>query len=176
MCFAVTPVGIFVRVGVMSAGSTLCVDVCELMWRTAVSDKGMLSLFMPPLRHFHQDVLDISITLFFFFFFFTVDLTSYIMFRFSSQRTAQQAKERSQTKKSAAASKVASDITRFFIKKWNGKAGLDKTLWEVSNNAVIFPPEHTLRSHREIKIKDWLSFEFKSLEDQHLLTFWWNPL
>lgn len=32
-------------------------------------------------------------------------------------RTAQQAKERSQTKKSAAASKVASDITRFFIKK-----------------------------------------------------------
>ncbi|XP_069377575.1 DNA annealing helicase and endonuclease ZRANB3 isoform X2 [Paralichthys olivaceus] len=34
-------------------------------------------------------------------------------------RTAQQAKERSRIRKSAAASKVASDISRFFIRKWN---------------------------------------------------------
>lgn len=41
---------------------------------------------------------------------------------FISQRTAQQAKDRSQMKRGQAASKLASDITRFFAKKWDALA------------------------------------------------------
>lgn len=79
---------------------------------------GGLWMFMPLPRHFHLEMLNILIPLFFSAQ--TADLTSYITFHFSSQRTAQQAKERSQMKRSQQASKVASDITRFLIKKWNG--------------------------------------------------------
>lgn len=41
------------------------------------------------------------------------------MVHVSLQRTAQQAKERSQVKKGEAASRLSSDITRFFMKKWD---------------------------------------------------------
>lgn len=90
-------------------------DVSKLMWRTARSDKGMLVLFMPPLRHFNLEMLNILISLFSSEQ--TADLTLTSCSIFPPQRTAQQAKERSQMRKSAAASKVASDISRFFIKK-----------------------------------------------------------
>lgn len=71
-------------------------------------------MFMPPLRRFNLEMLDVLIALF------SSDLTSYIMLHVPPpppQRTAQQAKERSQEKKSVAASKVASDISRFFFRK-----------------------------------------------------------
>lgn len=123
MCFTFTPESLFVRVGVSLEGDASYFDVSKLMWRTARSDKGILSLFMPPFRHFNLEMLNILIC-FFFSPSFSADcrFNSYIMlsFFFSPQRTAQQAKERSQMRKSAAASKVASDISRFFIRKWSG--------------------------------------------------------
>ena len=115
MSFTVTPESLFVSVGVSLEQDASNVDVYKLMWRTVRSDKGILSVFMPPLRHFNLEMLNILISLFSSVP--TADLTSYIMFHFSPQRTAQQAKERSKTRKSVAASKVASDISRFFIRK-----------------------------------------------------------
>lgn len=64
MCFTFTPESIFVGVGVSSEGNASYFDVSKLMWRTAHSDKGILSLFMPPLRHFNLEMLNILITLF----------------------------------------------------------------------------------------------------------------
>lgn len=115
MCFTFMPESIFVRVGVILEGNASYFDVSKLMWRTARSDKGMLVLFMPPLRHFNLEMLNILISLFSSEQ--TADLTLTSCSIFPPQRTAQQAKERSQMRKSAAASKVASDISRFFIKK-----------------------------------------------------------
>lgn len=62
-------------------GGALHVDVHKLMWRTARCDKGILSLFMPPRRHFNLEMLDILISLFSTAAS-TADLTSYIMFLF----------------------------------------------------------------------------------------------
>lgn len=64
MCFSVTPASIFVRVGVSLEGSALHVVVYKLMWRTARCDKGILSLCVPPLRHFNLEMLNILISLF----------------------------------------------------------------------------------------------------------------
>lgn len=64
MCFTFTPECIFVRVGVSLERSASYVDVYKLMWRAARSDKGILSLFMPPLGHFNLEMLNILISLF----------------------------------------------------------------------------------------------------------------
>ena len=64
MSFTFTPESIFVRVGVSLEGNASYFDVSKLMWRTARSDKGILSLFMPPLRHFNLEMLNILIALF----------------------------------------------------------------------------------------------------------------
>lgn len=128
MCFIFTPRSVFVRVGVSLDGNPSYCDISKLMWRTARPDKGIFLLFMPPLRHFNLKMLNILISLFFFRAGRRFD--SYIMLHFffpPPQRTAQQAKERSQMRKSAAASKVASDISRFFIRKWS--RGLGRLEW-----------------------------------------------
>ncbi len=119
MCFTFTPESISVRVGVSSEGNASYFDVSKLMWRTAHSDKGILSLFMPPLRHFNLEMLNILITLFSSAQTADLTLTSCFLFIFffPPQKTAQQAKELSQRRKNAATSKVASDISRFFIRK-----------------------------------------------------------
>lgn len=44
-------------------GNASHVDVCKLKQSTA-TDKGILALFMPPLRHFNLEMLDISIWFF----------------------------------------------------------------------------------------------------------------
>lgn len=56
---------IFVRVGVILEGSAPSLDTSKLMWRTVPADKGILSLFMPPCRHFNVKMLNILISLFF---------------------------------------------------------------------------------------------------------------
>lgn len=55
----------FVRVGVILEGRASYFDISKLMWRTVRSDKGILSLFMPPCRHFNLEMLNILISLFF---------------------------------------------------------------------------------------------------------------
>lgn len=57
---------VFVRVGVILEGRASYFDISKLMWRTVRSDKGILSLFMPPCRRFNLEMLNILISLFFF--------------------------------------------------------------------------------------------------------------
>lgn len=54
MCFLATAASVWVGVGVGLDGD-------EAIRSAAPSDKGILSLFMPPLRHFNLEMLDISI-------------------------------------------------------------------------------------------------------------------